>query len=309
MIQGLFITCVNLLPQIFEIVQLKKVESISGISSEEFISSYMKAGKPVILKDFIKQDCKAIQEWDYCYFKEIAGDYMVNLYGGEESSMDRAASTPVKKMKFSEYLDFIQKEPTDLRIFLFNLLKLKPELIKDIEYNDVTNGKVLKWLPYLFFGGEGSSTRNHFDIDMSHVFLSQFHGTKKIWLFPLDMSDLLYKLPFNFHGLANLKEPNYKKYPALKLLSGFEAEIHAGETLYMPSGYWHFIQYVTEGYSISVRALPTDPLNRWRGFRNLVITRHFDNTMRKLFKDRWFKYKLERANKTANIALNKKEKT
>lgn len=289
-------------------MQLKKVESISGISSEEFISSYMKTGKPVILKDFIKQDCKAIQEWNYAYFKEIAGAHMVNLYGGEESSMDRAASAPVKKMKFSEYLDFIQKEPTDLRIFLFNLLKLKPELIKDIQYNDVTDGKILKWLPYLFFGGEGSSTRNHFDIDMSHVFLSQFQGTKKIWLFPLDMSDLLYKLPFNFHGLANLKKPDYEKYPALKLLSGFTAEIHAGETLYMPSGYWHFIQYVTEGYSISVRALPTDPLNRWRGFRNLVITRHFDNTMRKIFKDRWFKYKLERANRTANIALNKRRK-
>lgn len=233
---------------------------------------------------------------------------MVNLHGSEETSVDRAASAPVSKMKFSDYLDFIEKEPTDLRIFLFNLLKLKPELVKDIHYNDVTGGKVIKWLPYLFFGGEGSSTRNHFDIDMSHVFLSQFKGTKKIWLFPLNQSDYLYKLPYNFHSSANLKKPDYAKFPALKYVSGFEAEIHAGETLFMPSGYWHYIQYITEGYSISVRVLPTKPMDRWRGFRNLVITRHFDNTMRKIFKDKWFHYKVERANQRANNAIKQLKK-
>jgi hypothetical protein len=286
-------------------VRLKKVESISGISATDFVSNYLNAGKPVILKDFIKQDSPAMSLWDYAYFKEIAGDHIVELHGSEDSSMDRAASAPVKKMKFGEYLDFIENNPTDLRIFLFNLLKLKPELVKDIHYNDVTGGKVIKWLPYLFFGGEGSSTRNHFDIDMSHVFLSQFKGVKKVWLFPLEQSDYLYKLPYNFHSSANLKNPDYIKFPALKYLSGFEAEIKEGETLFMPSGFWHYIQYVTEGYSVSVRALPTKPMDRWRGFRNLVITRHFDNTMRKVFKDRWFQYKVEQANKRANTALKR----
>lgn len=286
-------------------MQLKKVESISGISTTDFVSNYLNKGKPIILRDFINQDCPAMKHWNYSYFKEIAGDHIVDLHGSEDSSMDRAASAPIKKMKLSEYLDFIENNPTDLRIFLFNLLKIKPELVKDIHYNDVTGGKVIKWLPYLFFGGEGSSTRNHFDIDMSHVFLSQFKGTKKIWLFPLEQSDYLYKLPYNFHSSANLKNPDYIKFPALKYLLGFEAEIKEGETLFMPSGFWHYIQYATEGYSVSVRALPSKPMDRWRGFRNLVITRHFDNSMRKVFKDRWFQYKVEKANKRADIAVKK----
>src|SRR5690606_12947762 len=231
---------------------------------------------------------------------------LISLYGKEETSRDRAASAPVAQMKFSEYLDLIEREPTDLRIFLFNLMKLKPELNKDIIYNDPTDGKIIKWLPYLFFGGEGSSTRNHFDIDMSHVFISQYKGIKKIWLFPLEESVNLYKVPFNFHSIANLKEPDYEQFPALKNIKGLEAEIKPGETLFMPSGYWHYIQYVTEGFSISVRALPTRRIDRWKGFRNLAITRNFDNMMRKVFKQQWFDYKAGIAMKRANKILKRK---
>src|SRR5690606_3123893 len=129
---------------------------------------------------------------------------------------------------------------------------------------------------------------------------------KKIWLFPLSESIKLYKIPYNFHSLANLKDPDYNQFPALKNLVGLEAEIGPGETLFMPSGYWHYIQYVTEGFSISVRALPTRRMDRWRGFRNLVITRNFDNAMRRVFKKKWFNYKVDIAIKRANKSLDKK---
>ena len=286
-------------------MQLNKVERISGISSEDFTAKYLKPGKPVIITDFIHKDSPALSKWTYEYFKKIAGEQVISLYGKEEDSQDRVASAPVAQMKFSEYLDLIAREPTDLRIFLFNLLKLKPELNKDIIYNDVTGGKVIKWLPYLFFGGEGSSTRNHYDIDMSNVFISQYKGIKKIWLFPLDQSTNLYKIPFNFHSLANLKSPDYETFPALKYLKGLEAEIHPGETLFMPSGYWHYIQYVTEGFSISVRALPIKRIDRWKGFRNLVITRNLDNMMRRIFNDRWFNYKSKVARRRAHRSLKR----
>lgn len=286
-------------------MQLTKVEKVSGLSSEEFKKRYFNAGVPVILQDFVSKDSPAWTKWNYDYFKEIAGDKEVDLLGKEDASNDKAASSPVARMKFGEYLDLIEREPTDLRIFLFNLMKLKPELNKDIIYNDLTGGKVLQWLPYLFFGGAGSSTRNHFDIDMSNVFLSQYKGVKKIWLFPLDQSDLMYKLPYNFHSIANLKDPDYEKFPALKYLKGYEAEIHPGETIFMPSGWWHYIQYPTEGYSIAVRALPAKIYDKWRGFRNIVITKNFDDTMRKVFKDRWFQYKINTAQRRAQRAMRK----
>lgn len=286
-------------------MRVKPVRKMKITDSETFINNHMKPGLPVILKDFVSPESPAFKKWNYEYFKEIAGSQRVNIYGSELDSLDKVASEPIEQTTFSEYLDLITTTPTEHRLFLFNLLKIKPELKNDLLYNDVTGGKILKWLPFMFFGGEGSVTRNHIDIDMSHVFITQFQGIKRIWLFPWEQSDFMYKLPYNFHSLAQIKNPDYRKYPALLYLNGYEAILHPGETLYIPSGWWHYIQYDTEGYSVSVRALPSSPLEKWRGFKNLVITRHFDNIMRRLFKDKWFRYKVKTATERGTKASRK----
>lgn len=286
-------------------MKLIPVQKTNKINSRQFLNEHMKPRIPIILEDFVDPESPAFKKWSFEYFKEIAGDQKVNIYGNEIDSLNRVASQPIAQSTFSEYLDLIDSTPTEHRLFLFNLLTIKPELKDDLIYNDVTNGKILKWLPFMFFGGEGSATRNHIDIYMSHVFITQFHGIKKIWLFPWEQSDLMYKLPYNFHSLPNIKDPDYRAYPALLYLQGYEAVLHPGETLYIPSGWWHYIQYETGGYSVSVRALPSSLLEKWRGFKNLVVTRNFDNLMRNLFKEKWFNYKIKKARERGAKAAKK----
>lgn len=117
----------------------------------------------------------------------------------------------------------------------------------------------------------------------------------------------MYKLPYNFHSLPNIKDPDYREFPALLYLDGYETVLNPGETLYIPSGWWHYIQYETEGYSVSVRALPSSLLEKWRGFKNMVVTRNFDNIMRKIFKEKWFRYKVKTARKRAVRATRKQK--
>lgn len=288
-------------------MRLSPVQKIRNISSGDFLTTYLKPAKPVVLEDFVAPESPAFEKWNYEYFKTVAGEQKVNIYGSEIESLDRVASKPVGQSTFAEYLDLIASLPTEHRLFLFNLLSIRPELKNDIRYNDVTKGKILKWLPFMFFGGEGSITRNHVDIDMSHVFITQFRGIKRIWLFPWEQSDLLYKLPYNFHSITNIKEPDFKEFPGLKYINGYEAVIRPGETLYIPSGWWHYIQYETEGYSVSVRALPFSLREKWRGFKNLVLIRHFDNIMRHLFREKWFDFKVEKAKRKAGRAIRRQK--
>jgi hypothetical protein len=285
-------------------MQLKPIARVAGLSPETFRKRYIDTKTPVVLTDFL-QGSAALAKWNYEYFKTLAGDTEVNLYGKENAFNDWVTSPPVARMKFGEYLNLIESEPTELRLFLFNLMQKRPELKQDLNFNDLSGGKILFWLPYMFFGGAGSSVRYHYDIDMSHIFLNQFQGEKRVWLFDQEQSELLYKLPWNFHGIADLKHPDYERYPALRFLQGMECTLNPGETLFIPSGYWHYIQYVTGGYSVSFRELPSRLGDKVAGFRNIFIIRAIDNTLRRIFRQRWFNYKIRAAETRANRAIQR----
>ena len=283
-------------------MHLKPVETVSGYTREQFTTSFVTPGTPALIKDFIDPDCEALRTWNYDYFKQEAGDTLVAVHTEENAHLDKATSQPGEKMRFGDYLDLINTQPTVRRLFLFNLLRERPDIRKQLQVRKLADNQ-LSWLPFLFFGGEGSSVRYHYDIDMSHVFLTQFEGVKRVWLFPNDQADLLYRLPWNFHGLADLRNPDYETFPALRFLNGYECTLHPGDTLFIPSGFWHYIQYETAGYSVSYRALPVSLVKRAVGVRNIFITRRFDDAMRKLLGKKWFDYKARTAYTRADRAL------
>ena len=285
-------------------MQLQPIPAIKGISQEDFKQQYFKPGVPVVIKDFVQSDCPAMQLWNFEYFKQQAGHASVGVHGSEDAHPDKVTSPPQERTTFASYLDRIQAGPTEARLFLFNVLMDFPALKKQLKVRTLAKG-MLNWLPLMFFGGEGSSVRYHYDIDMSHVFLSQFQGIKKVYLFRNDQSPYLYKLPYSFHGTVDLRHPDYEQFPALHHLQGHECTLEMGDTLFIPSGYWHYIQYVTAGYSVSHRALSASFSDRVTGLRNIIIIRRIDNTLRKLFGQRWFNYKLRVARRNAERASAK----
>ena len=73
----------------------------------------------------------------------------------------------------------------------------------------------------------------------------------------------LYKIP---HSLITREDidfanPDFNKWPALKNAKGWVCNLNHGEVLYMPEGYWHYMRYLTPGFSMSLRAIPRKPKN------------------------------------------------
>ncbi|HBY67603.1 MAG TPA: cupin [Flavobacteriaceae bacterium] len=276
-------------------MQLQDIDRVETISKEDFIENYFKPQKPVVIERFI-EDWPAYKKWDLDYMSKVAGDKEVPLYDNRPVSHEDGFNEPHATMKMSEYIDLLKKEPTKYRIFLWNILKEVPELQKDYSYPDF-GIKLMKGLPMLFFGGEDSYTFMHYDIDLANIFHFHFHGKKEVILFDQQQNDYLYKIP---HSLITREDidftnPDYNKWPALKEAKGFRAQLEHGNVLYMPEGYWHYMRYITPGFSMSLRAIARNPKNLGKAIYNIAIMRHFDTLMRKLKGQDWIDKKNEKA--------------
>ena len=276
-------------------LQLQDIPRVKTITKEEFITHFFKPQKPVVIEQFIN-DWPAYTKWNLDYMKAIAGDKIVPLYDDRPVDYKDGFNEPHAKMKMSDYVDLLKSEPTKYRIFLWNVLKEVPELQKDFEFPDF-GLKLMKGLPMLFFGGKDSYTFMHYDIDLANIFHFHFEGKKQIILFDQKQSKYLYKIP---HSLITREDidfsnPDLNKWPALKNAKGYIANLNHGEILYMPEGYWHYMRYVTPGFSMSLRAIARKPKNFSRAVYNIFVLRHFDNAMRRIQGQKWIDWKNEQA--------------
>lgn len=287
-------------------VILKPIDIVEDISKEEFYEKYLKPRKPVVIKNMSKK-WPAYQKWTMDYMKETIGDVVVPLYDSAKADPAAPINAPSAEMKFSEYIDLIRTQPTDLRIFLFDPIKHAGQLLKDyLSPKDLMGGFLDKY-PSMFFGGKGSVTFLHYDIDLAHIFHTHFNGRKHVLLFEKKWSDRLYKLPYATYALEdyNIENPDYEKFPALNGVEGIECFLEHGDTLFMPTGYWHWMKYLDGSFSISLRAWDKSWAVKANSLWNLTVQRNFDNVMKSRFKKNYMDWKEKKAIERANRALKK----
>ncbi len=282
-------------------MNLQDIPRVSTITKEDFIKNYFKPQKPVVIERFI-EDWPAFTKWNLDYIKAVAGDIVVPLYDDRPVSHEDGFNQPHAKMKMASYIDLLKKEPTKFRIFLWNALKEVPQLQNDYKFPNF-GLRLLKGVPMLFFGGKDSYTFMHYDIDLANIFHIHFEGRKEIILFDQSQNKYLYKVPFSLitHESIDFSNPDYKKWPALKEATGYKTYLEHGEVLYMPEGYWHYMRYITPGFSMSLRALARNPLNFGKAAYNIFFMRYYDNLMRRIYGQKWIDGKNQKAiDKTNN---------
>lgn len=281
-------------------LELKPVEHIGGLTRETFAENHLKPLIPVVFTD-LTASWEATQKWTVEFFKEQYGHLEVPVYSANYSKPGKTYMVPDKMMPFREFLSISEQGPTDLRMFLFNIFRHAPELCNDFSTPTIMEG-FIKQFPFMFFGGEGSKVALHYDIDMSHVFLNQIYGRKRVVLFPPEQSRKIYQHPYTVASYIDVNNPDYEKYPALRQAWGYDCIVNPGETLFMPSGYWHYIEYTDFGYSISLRANES-LARRVKGLYNIATHYVVDKGMNKLMGGRWREMKAEMAKKRAEENL------
>lgn len=226
------------------------------------------------------------------------GKQKVGLYNNVKSD----AYTPINKADdyktFGDYIDMIEKGPAEWRIFLFNIFDHAPELKNDFTWPDELMKGFVKRYPMLFTGGAGSITHMHFDIDLSNILHTQFVGRKRVLLFPFEEQYKLYRKPYEVLSLADFthyykedSKVDYEKFPALHKAKGYEVILEHGDTLFMPAGYWHHMEYLESGFAISLRAMNASLGGKIKGFSNIILMRHLDTLLKKSLPGKWYSFK------------------
>ncbi|HEB62375.1 MAG TPA: cupin-like domain-containing protein [Bacteroidetes bacterium] len=280
-------------------LRLNPVARETGLTKTLFKETYLKRKEPVIFTDLMEA-WPAKNKWTIDYFKSVYGHLEVPLYATNKGKGKKYIS-PERYMLFRDYLEILEAGPSNLRMFLFNIFKEAPELMKDFSTPTIMDGFINSF-PFMFFGGKGATVGLHYDIDLSHIFLNQFYGRKRVVLFAPDQSTNIYHHPFSVASYIDVNNPDYKTFPALKKVVGYECIVQPGETLFMPSAYWHYIEYVDSGYSMSLRANESY-LRRGKGLLN--IAEHFviDKGMFRLLGKDWIKIKAKMAKRRAKQSL------
>ena len=292
-------------------MELQPVEKIEDISPFDFKHKYYNTKTPVVITGLAKK-WPGFEKWNWDYFGEIVGDKEVGVYNNTKSDAYTPINTADGYMKFGDYLEQVKHGPLELRIFLFNIFQHAPLLMKDFTWPDHLIRGFVKKFPMLFVGGEGSITHMHFDIDMSHILHTQFLGKKRVLLFPHEEQYKLYRKPWEVLSMANFANYynsfDYELFPATRLAKGYEVILEHGDTLFMPAGYWHHMEYIESGFAMSLRALQSNLAGKINGAWKLVGMRGVDTVMKKTAPKWWYNHKKEKVYAFASKEIMSRQK-
>src|ERR1700712_2674960 len=283
---------------------LRPIDTVENISPEDFKKNYLDPRRPLVIKELTKS-WPAREKWTPEYLKEMVGKKVVPLYDNSKADPSKPINSSATEMPFDEYIDLIRNKPTELRIFFFNIFKQAPQLLDDVVLPKDLMGGFLESMPAMFFGGSNSVTFLHYDIDLPHIFHTHFGGRKHIILFENKWKERLYCIPNATYALEDydVANPDITLFPALNGVEGYEVFLEHGDTLFMPTGYWHWMKYLEGGYSLSLRAWDASIARKAASVYNLAIKGGLDSVLKMVFKANYAKYREGLAVKWADRAL------
>ncbi len=282
-------------------MHLQPVDTVQQISPGDFQAGYYHPMKPLVIKG-LAHGWPAFIKWNWDYFTSVLGKVRVGVYNNVKSDAYTPINTADDYMDFGAYIDMVRRGPAEWRIFLFNLFEHAPELTRDFTWPDELARGFVKRYPMLFVGGKGSVTHMHFDIDLSHIFHTQFVGRKRVLLFPFEEQYKIYRKPWEVLSLVNFEKyfdqeqskVEVERFPAVQLARGYETILEHGDTLFMPAGFWHHMEYLDSGFAMSLRALQPSVSGKLKGAWYLFGMRGIDTVMKKTLPQWWYNYKKEK---------------
>ena len=243
----------------------------SALTPQAFAEQYQCPGKPVVVDGLLAEDV----DWTLDYLCEQLRDhpFLIRCYGQQRYQQDKrqwsniGSGCDVIQLPFLDYAQRLRSREAHERDMYLAKCPIGQTALGDVNPLTEIGSRLGLHQPIsdfnLWVGPSGHVECLHYDpMDGTLV---QLHGEKKVILFAPQQSADLYPFPISVHlrhGLrmrcwfsqVTLLNPDFESFPNFRQAwpQRIEVILKAGETLYIPAGWWHEVTALGTEMSCSV---------------------------------------------------------
>ncbi len=222
------------------------------LSGAVFLEQHYRRNLPVIITGML-DDCAARSKWTLEYLGEQLGERMVEVQFGRSADPDYEMNSQSHKrrMRFGEYVDLVRDSGHTNDFYMTanndgqNRESLQ-ELMADApplpEYLDPA-GRGFFW-----FGPAGTITPFHHDL--TNNFMIQIAGRKRVRLIAPCDTPKLYNQRHCFTPVDG-RNIDLQRFPMMADVPVIDCMLEPGEILFLPVGWWHFVEALDITITIS----------------------------------------------------------
>ncbi len=231
-----------------------EIDRRTGVSQKEFLDRYYAQNQPVLMTDSCDR-WPALSLWNPAYLVEKLGSTEVEVMAGRESDPDYEVNSDEHRfmMPFDEYVAKIESARGNDTYLTANNKLLATEAALPLWDDFSLDERYLAPDPsrtraHLWFGPAGTVTPLHHD--SVNVLFNQVDGWKHIILVPSLAIHRVYNTIAVYSAVDPLK-PDLDQYPMFADAQQYHFDVGPGQTLFIPTGWWHHVEATEASISIS----------------------------------------------------------
>ncbi len=232
----------------------KLIHSVDYIDQDSFYRDFYRLNRPLLFSDVqFGTDVKFQSVWSFERLKRQFGEITLPVMRFRSPGQNVPLRGEDSVENFGDFIDEILTTTAhDLYLTPFNKAIFGPlgSIVQELcPLPNILDARCpLK--SSLWLGPKGTISGLHNDTNNS--ILTQLLGSKRVLLFPPNDECFLYHDHTVWGSPVNAAAPDLEKYPLYRFSNPREVTLTAGSALFIPVGWWHFVESLSPSFSVSM---------------------------------------------------------